>query len=67
MTFHTEHALASSRVAKLRDFLFAVSTFEAHGAKGFIAAQNSQIVNVPSALAAAIRAVIANKPAVAEK
>lgn len=64
MAVHTENALSCACIAQILDLPFTVPAFETIGAKGLVSCQYGQILDLVSAAAAAVRAIIAYKGAV---
>ena len=67
MTFHTKYPLRSSGIFEILNLLLAIPTLEAGRAKGLIAGEYSQILDLITTCAAAIGTIITDERSVAEK
>lgn len=67
MTAHAKDTLRGSSIAQVFNLSLAVAAAEACSAKGLVASQDGQILNLVAAGAAAICAVVAYKGAIAEE
>lgn len=65
MTVHTEYALRRSCIAKILDLAFAVAAAETSSTESLVARENSKVLDLIAAGAAAVRAVVANEGPVA--
>jgi hypothetical protein len=64
---HAEDALRRAGIAQILDLALAVAAAEAVGAKGLVARQDGQVLDLVAAVVAAICAVVAYQRAVAEQ
>jgi len=67
MARHAEDALRGAGIAKVLDLALAVAAAEAVCAKGLVAGQNGEVLDLVAAVVAAVGAVVANERAVAEQ
>ena len=67
MTFHTEYPLRSPGIFEILNLLLAVPTLETGRAKGLIAREYSQILDLITTCAAAIGTIVTDERSVAEK
>ena len=61
VTVHAEDALRGTGIAKVLDLVFAATTSEAVGAKGLIAGQDGEILNLLVTGATAVGAIVADQ------
>lgn len=64
---HAENALRSPRITKVFDLALAVSAAETCRAEGLVTCQDGQVLDFVATRSAAVRAVIADKGAIAEQ
>ena len=67
MAFHTEDPLGGSSIAQVVDFLFAVPAAKAAFAKGLLAGEDGEVLDLVRARAATVGAVAADERPVAEQ
>ena len=67
VTGHTEDALRGAGIAEVLDLAVAAATSEAIGAKGLIAGQDGEILNLLVAGVAAVGAIVADQRSIAQQ
>ena len=66
MAVHAENALGGAGVSQVVDLALTVAAPEAAGAKGLVAREDGQVLDLAPACRAAVRAVVADQGTVAE-
>ena len=61
VTLHTENPLRRPGIFEVLDFLLAISAFEAGRAKGLVAREDGQVLNLVTTCAAAVGTVVADE------
>ncbi len=67
MALHTKYTLRSPGIFEVLNLLLAISTFEASCAKGLVAGENCQVLDLITTDTAAIGAIVADERPVTEK
>lgn len=67
MAGHAKDTLRGAGIAQVLDLALAVPASEAIGAKGLVAGQDGQVLDLVAAMVAAVCAVVADEGAIAEQ